>query len=115
MMDSGNVIPADGLDASHENGVHKELAAGENVVVSGAMNGSVDKTAEIGGTNGISESESKLEDGGPSEELKEESDLLAESSGLANSEVGSGTLCSFGRHNLIMTKITGVLSYRRDR
>ncbi|XP_021901629.1 protein WVD2-like 5 isoform X2 [Carica papaya] len=88
MMDSGNVIPADGLDASHENGVHKELAAGENVVVSGAMNGSVDKTAEIGGTNGISESESKLEDGGPSEELKEESDLLAESSGLANSEEG---------------------------
>lgn len=62
LMDSDNLVPTDGLEANHQNGVHEHLpASGEDGNVPVNVNGTVSKSSGTAVPNGNLENVVKLD------------------------------------------------------
>lgn len=92
-MDVDDLLPVNGLEEGHQNGIHEQLsAAGGEGVIPEKVNGNLDLSTESAGMNGNAENVGMWDDNGiinaSTAEVGEGSHIRARVNGLTISEVG---------------------------
>ena len=96
VMDVDDLLPVNGLEGGHQNGIHEQLSAGggEDVVLE-KVNGNLDLSTDSASMNGNAEIVGMLDDNGiiNAGEGGEASHIHARVNGLTISEVGLVPVC----------------------